>query len=529
MKIVKLSFNFKFPIFRQTPGNLGVWGDYKFLIDDSLLECDYWVIYSDYNLVMEKCKCPKENIFFIPAECFNTSNNFPKQFLAQFGKIITVQKQITGFNVIYNQNANPWFVEKSYDELLKLKTPVKSKLISIISSNKLHTPGHKKRLHFALKLKDYFGDQIDLFGRGIQDFDEKYSVLAPYKYSIAIENDFEDDWMTEKVIDPILTYTMPIYFGCPNLDKYLSDTSYLRIDIDDFENSVKIIEDALSKNKYDIFFDNVLQERHNILNNLQLFPMLVSFFDLSQDSLKKLNNTIYPVNHFENNDFKIKIYKMFSKIKNRFFLKENKNDVIQSKRCDPWFKINGDKTLRLNYDLNENSIVFDIGGYKGEFAGDIFCKYGCHIYIFEPIMEYYTEIKNKFINNSKIKVFPFGLGMKDSSELISFNENSSSLFRSSEKQVLIQIKSLNGFIEDNNIFNIDLMKINIEGAEYDLLDSLISKNNHSIVQNFQIQFHDFVFSDGKERMFKIHSELVKSHSLSYQYEFVWENWKKNTK
>ena len=73
------------------------------------------------------------------------------------------------------------------------------------------------------------------------------------------------------------------------------------------------------------------------------------------------------------------------------------------------------------------------------------------------------------------------------------------------------------------------MKINIEGAEYDLLDSLISKNNHSIVQNLQIQFHDFVFSDVKERMFKIHSELCKSHSLSYQYEFVWENWKKNTK
>lgn len=527
MKIVKLTFNFEFPIFRQTSGELGIWGDYKFIIDSSLPECDYWVIYSDYKLVKEKCRCPKENIYFLPAECFNTSNNFPAQFLAQFGKIITVQKQITGANVIYNQNANPWFVERSYDQLLKLKMPEKSKLISIITSNKQHTLGHKNRLQFALKLKNYFGDQVDLFGRGIHDFDEKYSVLAPYKYSIAIENDFEDDWMTEKVVDPILTYTMPIYYGCPNIDKYLTDNSYLRIDINDFEYSVRIIEDALRENKYDIFLNNVIEERYNVLNNLQLFPMLVGFFEPSQNSLKKIDNIIYPVNHFKSINFNLKIYNMIGKIKKRFFLKESKNDIIQLKRCEPWFETNGDKTLRLDYDLNENSIVFDIGGYKGEFASDIFCKYGCNIYIFEPIVEFYNEIKSKFINNSKVRVFPFGLGMNDSSELISLDENSSSLFRSSENQILIQIKSINKFIDDNNISNIDLMKINIEGAEYDLLDSLILKNNHLIIQNLQIQFHDFVFAGVKERMVKIQSELAQSHSLTYHYEFVWENWKKN--
>ena len=527
MKIVKLTFNFEFPIFRQTPGELGVWGDYRFIIDSSLVESDYWIIYSDYKLVVEKCRCPKEHIYFIPAEGFNTSTNFPAKFLAQFGKIITVQKQIKGANVIYNQNANPWFVEKSYDELLNLNIPIKSKLISIITSNKQYTLGHKKRLLFALKLKNYFGDQIDLFGRGIQDFDEKFSVLAPYKYSITIENDFEDDWMTEKIFDPILTYTMPIYFGCPNIDKYINNTSYLRIDINDFENSVRIIDDALKEDKYSTFLDNVVQERHNLLNNLQLFPMVIGFFESSQKSLKKMDNIIYPVNYFKSINFKIKINKMFKKIKNKFFLKESNNEKLQSNRCKPWFEANGDKTLRLDYNLNENSVVFDIGGYKGEFAADIFCKYGCNIYIFEPIIEYYEEIKSKFRNNSKVRIFPFGLGMKNSSELISLDENNSSLFRFSEHQILIQIKSINEFIEEYKITNIDLMKINIEGAEYDLLDSLISVKNHLIIQNFQIQFHDFVFDSAKERMVKIQSDLVKSHSLTFQYEFVWENWKLN--
>ena len=93
MKIVKLTFNFDFPIFRQSPGYLGIWGDYKFIIDESLLECDYWLIYSDHKLILQKCKCPKENIYFIPAEGHNTSVKYPQKFLDQFGKIITVQKQ----------------------------------------------------------------------------------------------------------------------------------------------------------------------------------------------------------------------------------------------------------------------------------------------------------------------------------------------------------------------------------------------------------------------------------------------------
>lgn len=36
----------------------------------------------------------------------------------------------------------------------------------------------------------------------------------------------------------------------------------------------------------------------------------------------------------------------------------------KKKRVVPWFKIKGDENLRLDYNPNENSIVFDIGGYR---------------------------------------------------------------------------------------------------------------------------------------------------------------------
>ena len=69
------------------------------------------------------------------------------------------------------------------------------------------------------------------------------------------------------------------------------------------------------------------------------------------------------------------------------------------------------------------------------------------------------------------------------------------------------------------------MKINIEGGEYDLLDSLISADIVQSIANIQVQFHDFLIKDAKEKMRKIQEKLSLTHEPTYQYEFVWENWK----
>ena len=158
MKIVKLTFNYDWPLFRQTPNFSQIWGNFKFIIDDNLKECDFWIIYTDYKFVEETVKCNSKNIIFIPGECYNTSPKFTQKFLDQFGVIITVQREISHKNIIYSHNANPWFISKSFDELNILKTPNKTKLISVISSNKIITKGHKKRLDFVEKLKKHFGE-----------------------------------------------------------------------------------------------------------------------------------------------------------------------------------------------------------------------------------------------------------------------------------------------------------------------------------------------------------------------------------
>lgn len=190
-----------------------------------------------------------------------------------------------------------------------------------------------------------------------------------------------------------------------------------------------------------------------------------------------------------------------------------------------WNQENGDETHRLNYDLNEKSIVFDIGGYKGEWSEKIFNKYKCSIYIFEPVLEFYNIIKSKFHDNNKIKIFNFGLGPNAESIFIDLaGDGSGYMSENSSLKEQIEIKSLINFLSDSYISKIDLVKINIEAAEFDLLDDIIKHKKANIFDNIQVQFHTFI-PDCVERREKIRKELSITHGLTYDFTFIWENWK----
>lgn len=204
------------------------------------------------------------------------------------------------------------------------------------------------------------------------------------------------------------------------------------------------------------------------------------------------------------------------------------NEEVQFLRVAPWIEVKGDKTLRLNYPLQEDSIVFDLGGYKGAWANEILNKYGSNIYIFEPYPTFAEGIKKKFNNNHKIHVFDFGLSSKTTSLPFSVSDDASSLFGQGINSVQIQLKNAAEFIQQNGITKIDLMKINIEGGEYDLLEHLIETGTINKIDNIQVQFHDFIFPGCKERMKNIQNNLSMTHKRTYNFEFVWENWKLNS-
>ena len=97
----------------------------------------------------------------------------------------------------------------------------KTKLISFIASNKNICEGHKFRLKCVNAIKNQF-PQVDLYGRGINPINSKLEGLKNYYFSIAMENEKFPHYFTEKIIDCFLSGTIPIYYGCSNVEKYFN-------------------------------------------------------------------------------------------------------------------------------------------------------------------------------------------------------------------------------------------------------------------------------------------------------------------
>jgi FkbM family methyltransferase len=180
-----------------------------------------------------------------------------------------------------------------------------------------------------------------------------------------------------------------------------------------------------------------------------------------------------------------------------------------------WNSIDGDSTLRVEYDLSDTSVVFDVGGFEGNWSAEIFARYAPKIFIFEPYPPYLLRLTNRFKRNKSIKIIPSGLGGRNEKVLFFGGGDWSSTFerhdiKGSDLNYEVQILNILEFIEDNSISKIDLIKINIEGGEYELLESLINDPIILNVKNLQIQFHNLGF-EYQQRMENIQKKLSETH------------------
>ncbi|MFQ5545396.1 MAG: FkbM family methyltransferase [Acidiferrobacterales bacterium] len=187
----------------------------------------------------------------------------------------------------------------------------------------------------------------------------------------------------------------------------------------------------------------------------------------------------------------------------------------------------GDVTYRLDYSLNENSLVIDLGGYEGQWASDVYGRFRCKVLVFEPVLSYARNVRQRFMYNPNIQVFDHALADHDGVERLFVRGGGTSVYRRAGNGEIVEARfvEIGQFFAENNIANVDLIKINIEGSEYRLLEHLIKKDMVKFFGNLQIQFHEYVPNAG-QRMLDIQNSLRKTHDLTWQFRFVWENWKR---
>ena len=277
------------PIIRQTPGQKGVWGECRFFFSDTDIDrCDYWFVLEGLGKRKETTICPKANTVFIAHEP-PTLKTYKSEFLHQFAAVITSDANIDHPNPILQQSGLPWHIgrrqknhvnisfSKDYDELKAMTSIPKTRLLSVISSSKMMSEGHRKRFEFAKRLKTHFGDKIDLFGRGLNEVEDKWDALADYRYHVAIENSAVNHYWTEKLADAFLAGCHPVYYGCPNVTEYFPAGSLTPIDINNPEKAIAVIEACIEQNRYESSEKKIWEAREKVLDTYNLFALIADY------------------------------------------------------------------------------------------------------------------------------------------------------------------------------------------------------------------------------------------------------------
>lgn len=184
----------------------------------------------------------------------------------------------------------------------------------------------------------------------------------------------------------------------------------------------------------------------------------------------------------------------------------------------------------INPDLiNEKSIVYSFGiGKDITFDSKIIKKHQASVFGFDPTpksIEYINEIKL----GDKFCFFPFGISTKSQTEdffLAKGKGVSGSVVVSDcvdDKNVIkVVMKTLSDIAAELGHSKIDVLKIDIEGLEYDVIESIL--DSKIIIKQLLVEFHDRIFSTeeikSKETVKLLYSYGFKIFGVSNSFEEI---------
>ena len=231
----------------MTPGRRGQWGD--LVADPSPWRADRVVVHHavpgwGYHLV------PPWKVLLLRHEPSGIDPAWPRRSPWPSRLFPPAYRQ--RFDVGDVPMVATWWINLDYDALSALRPPPKPRALSAIASAKSMVAGHRQRLAILAELAARHGDAIDIYGRGLGpllpgrayqgplDRDSglplgrlcKYDGLRDYRYSLCIENGRERNYYTEKIVDAWMSWTVPLYWGCPNLDDYYPREAFVAVDLE---------------------------------------------------------------------------------------------------------------------------------------------------------------------------------------------------------------------------------------------------------------------------------------------------------
>lgn len=538
---------------RQLPFGQSAFGGVEFFAPVD--EADIVFVYDalpERKLVLQR----SVPVVFVASEPQNVKR-YSGAFLAQFDAVVTSDRETVHPKRIFVHAGLPWHAGSMKAggvlldapmtfEQFEAHEPRKTKLVSVVSSDKAFTAEHRARLTFVAKLKVALGDQVDVFGRGIADFADKRDVLDDYRYHIALENCAIRDYWTEKLADPYLTLTFPIYHGCPNLEDYFPEEAFQAINIYEPDEAVKIIKRVIDSDLAEQRRGHLLEARRRVMHEHNVFGMMAA---VARNILGECdasyggNRVIHEEADFMPTSAKIKgqfvaLADMLP-LSLRAYRALKREKAILSRRMNHywkyvsdqfyrshhrWIRQNPHDELRFAYELPKGACVIDVGGYSGDFTARFLQLCDANVTVFEPVPSFAKQIEERFASDSRVRVFRAGLSNRDETAEFDLDADASGAFGSTgTKSVRVSLWDAERFLSQCGTDEWHLAKLNIEGGEYALLNRLIDTGRIVSIKHIQVQFHLNV-PDARREYKKLIKRLRQTHMLEWRYPFVWESW-----
>ncbi|MDR3290339.1 MAG: FkbM family methyltransferase [Rickettsiales bacterium] len=235
---------------------------------------------------------------------------------------------------------------------------------------------------------------------------------------------------------------------------------------------------------------------------------------ISQKSLNDIgNDAIFFANDTEIKEILYRLQRAIIPNDNRYLEKMLKNAYVP------------EKYRFMFYEMNEDDIFIDGGMNKGLIT-DIALNRCAKVYAFEPNPFAAEFLKKRYYNNKNVIIEQKAIFNKNVDVEFCFHSQfdeggSISGFMNKGKGNVFKVPTVNfsnylqRVIKDNGK-DIYMCKLDIEGAEFDVIENMIESGIYKNIKYIVCETHERAFKDGKEKMERL-NKLIKDNGITNIY------------
>lgn len=189
--------------------------------------------------------------------------------------------------------------------------------------------------------------------------------------------------------------------------------------------------------------------------------------------------------------------------------------------------------ILVDVELREGANVLDVGAFEGHWSTRLLARVDrdgprhVHVHAFEPEPSAVTQFREGVVD-ARVQLHEYGLAGRDRRERLAIGGPGSSVFVDPSAPnmygaVEVELRDVDRVLEELGIQHIDLIKINIEGGEYELLDRLYETDRLRHTGVVIVQFHEFAPAAHRSRR-RNRARLAETHTCTWCYPWIFERW-----